>query len=365
MTKKKSIMTLMLAFVLIVPTMFTLTACGKIKHEHTLKDVTSVEATCTTAGNIAYKHCSGCDKNFDADGNELESVTIKALGHDYEHGTEVENSRKEATCTEKGEYLVKCSRCNQTEKREIAMVAHDLGEEIEEIPATCTETGRKAHKDCNTCDGHFDNNGNEITDWTIPALGHDLGEEIEEIPATCTETGRKAHKDCNQCDGHFDNNGNEITDLTIPATGHNYNEKGVCSVCGNNNSHILKTGQYNAENFSITTIDKKVYFNFVYDNSVTEVNNDLLINTKALQAKANSTDDALIASVKVYTETTLADNSKSISDVCTLTCQLNQGGYLEWVLPSNTKLTDGIKYYVVVEFNADQTSVQLYVEAMA
>ena len=228
MTKKKFIWTFVLAFMFILPAMFMLTACGETKHEHTLTDVASVEATCTTAGNIAYKHCTGCDKNFDADGNELENVTIPANGH-------------------------------------------DLGEEIPEIPATCTETGRKAHKDCNECDGHFDNNGNEIEDWTIPATGHtltdvasveaecttagniaykhctgcdknfdadgnelenvtipatghDLGEEIQEIPATCTETGRKAHKDCNGCDGHFDYNGNEIEDLTIPVIEHTFGE---------------------------------------------------------------------------------------------------------------------------------------------
>ncbi len=262
---------------------FTCSVCGytktekveKLAHVHSFVDFAEVPATCTEAGNVAYKHCSGCNKNFDADGNEIADVTIAATGHTY-------------------------------------------GDWIAEVPATCATAGTKAHKDCSVCDKHFDNEGNEITDLAISATGHTYGKTtltfnpwinaepdcvatrvcsncdetteghkieitvpateiivtqptckelggfklvatftedqktllgldnvkqtssdewwwneggfaahtygdwIAEVPATCTTAGTKAHKDCSVCNKHFDNEGNEITDLAISATGHTY-----------------------------------------------------------------------------------------------------------------------------------------------
>ena len=50
---------------------------------HSMTYNAAVAATCTTAGNIAYYHCSQCGKNFsDSSGtNELSNVTIPATGH--------------------------------------------------------------------------------------------------------------------------------------------------------------------------------------------------------------------------------------------------------------------------------------------
>ena len=58
---------------------------------------------------------------------------------------------------------------------------------------------------CNTCD----------YERTV-AHEHTFGAWSDEVPATCKTTGTKGHKDCTGCNKHFDADGNEITDLTIP-----------------------------------------------------------------------------------------------------------------------------------------------------
>ncbi|MCI6502541.1 MAG: hypothetical protein MSA49_04870, partial [Clostridia bacterium] len=144
-----------------------------------------------------------------------------------------------------------------------------------EVPATCKDTGVKAHEDCNRCNRHFDESGNEITDLTIPTndnhdwnawvsnldgthtrtckrdsghkengtcsggtatctkkavcdfcrrtygdtAPHDFDTLIPEVPATTTEFGVKEHKDCKVCGKHFNKDGNEITELRIAKIG--------------------------------------------------------------------------------------------------------------------------------------------------
>lgn len=48
---------------------------------HTFTDVPEKAATCTEKGNVAYKHCSACNKNYDAEGNLLTTVETPAKGH--------------------------------------------------------------------------------------------------------------------------------------------------------------------------------------------------------------------------------------------------------------------------------------------
>ena len=153
--------------------------------------------------------------------------------------------------------------------------AHDFGAWIAEVPATCVATGTKGHQDCNRCNKHYDESGNEITDLTIPTndnhdwnawvsngngthtrtckrdsghkengtcsggkatctikavcdvcrttygdtAPHTYGELIPEVPATTEEFGVKEHKDCKVCGRHFDKDGKEITDLRIAKIG--------------------------------------------------------------------------------------------------------------------------------------------------
>ena len=87
----------------------------------------------------------------------------------------------EVTCISDGYTLVRCFRCAETFKRDVASATgHDLT--TVDTPATCAEAG--VHKvSCSACDYKVE----EIT----PAAGHDY--DVEETPATCAEAGLKAY----------------------------------------------------------------------------------------------------------------------------------------------------------------------------
>ena len=258
-----------------------------IDHMHSISLVPATPKTCTTDGNIEHFKCNVCGDLFeDAGGVNLlteEKVKIPA-GHEY--GDLV--PKQEPTCTKTGmQAHYKCSVCNKyfdeskTEKtvEELTIPvnpnAHDFGAWKAEVPATCKDTGVKAHKDCNRCNRHFDESGNEIADLTILTndnhdwnawvsngdgthtrtckrdSGHKengtcsggtatctskavcdvcrttygdttpytYGELIPEVPATTEDFGVKEHKDCSVCGKHFDKDGNEITELRIAKIG--------------------------------------------------------------------------------------------------------------------------------------------------
>ena len=69
---------------------------------HVLAHVDAVAATCENAGNVAYDNCSVCKKNF-ADGKELASVVISALGHAWDNGV-----------TADGKITYTCGNCGGT-----------------------------------------------------------------------------------------------------------------------------------------------------------------------------------------------------------------------------------------------------------
>lgn len=258
-----------------------------INHTHTTTLVPEKPKTCTTDGNIEHYKCNVCGDLFADAGavNQLTEGQVKIpAGHEY--GDLV--PKQEPTCKQTGmQAHYKCSVCNKyfdeskTEKTETELTipvnpnAHDFGAWIEEVPATCKDTGVKAHEDCNRCNRHFDESGNEITDLTIPTndnhdwnawvsngdgthtrtckrdsghkengtcsggtatcttkavcnvcrttygdtAPHDYGELIPEVPATTEDFGVKEHKDCKVCGKHFDKDGNEITDLRIAKIG--------------------------------------------------------------------------------------------------------------------------------------------------
>ena len=258
-----------------------------IDHTHITTLVPAALKTCTTDGNIEHYKCNVCGDLFEDAGavNQLTEEKVKIpAGHEY--GDLV--PKQEPTCTQTGmQAHYKCSVCNKyfdeskTEKNVEELTipvnpnAHDFGAWIAEVPATCVATGTKGHKDCNRCNRHFDESGNEITDLIIPTndnhdwnawvsnldgthtrtckrdsghkengtcsggtatcttkavcevckttygdtAPHDYGELIPEVAATTTEFGVKEHKDCSVCGKHFDKDGNEITELKIAKIG--------------------------------------------------------------------------------------------------------------------------------------------------
>lgn len=258
-----------------------------INHTHTTTLVPEKPKTCTTDGNIEHYKCNVCGDLFADAGavNQLTEGQVKIpAGHEY--GDLV--PKQEPTCKQTGmQAHYKCSVCNKyfdeskTEKTEAELTipvnpnAHDFGAWIEEVPATCKDTGVKAHEDCNRCNRHYDESGNEITDLTIPTndnhdwnawvsngdgthtrtckrdnghkengtcsggtatctskavcevcrttygdtAPHTYGDLIPEVPATTEDFGVKEHKDCKVCGKHFDKDGNEITELKIAKIG--------------------------------------------------------------------------------------------------------------------------------------------------
>ena len=166
------------------------------KLEHKYGDWKVTEATCTEAGSRT-KTCSVC--------SDVVTEAIPALGHDWEKEFTVD---KAASCTEKGEKSIHCTRCDVRDQvTEIPASEHKYGDwTVSE--ATCIEAGSRT-KTCSVC-------GDVVTE-AIPVLGHDwkTNYTINKV-ATCTEDGSKSIY-CRRC--------NEEKDMVkIPALGHNYGE---------------------------------------------------------------------------------------------------------------------------------------------
>ena len=140
------------------------TRCGaKLCSEGHTKDlqVDAVEATCTTAGNIGYYHCSVCNKYYNAETNEQIAENgwkIPAKGHTANHV-----SAQAATCSQKGnhEYWY-CSDCSTYFKEETCETSYtadadaETGVWIEMIPHTLPiDFDENGVKYCSVC-GHIE-----------------------------------------------------------------------------------------------------------------------------------------------------------------------------------------------------------------
>lgn len=215
-------------------------------------------ATCINDGMKAHYYCSDCGKYFDESKKETTeaALTIPATGvHTF--GTLIEE--QPATCQAPGKKGYKhCSICNKDYDASNTVITdfvipvnpdgHELGDLVAEVPATCKDTGVKAHRDCNLCGKNCDPiTRKEIADLTIPTTNnHTYDKLIPEVPATTTEFGVKEHKDCKVCGKHFDKDGKEITDLRIAKIGtHN--------VVINGESNFYKEG----ESVTVTAEDKE------------------------------------------------------------------------------------------------------------
>ncbi|HCY49327.1 MAG TPA: hypothetical protein DHU79_03590 [Clostridiales bacterium] len=169
-----------------------LTAEAKItvSHVHNYGEVhKGTPATCTTAGTKDYYECA-CGKKFVKDGDNYVETTdltiaIDSNAHDFagqpyidggaeghyqqcklngEHHSATEaHTGGTATCQK----LAKCGKCNA----EYGTLAdHVYGNIVPAKDATIDEAGNVEYKDCNVCKKHFDNDGKEIADVTIPKL---------------------------------------------------------------------------------------------------------------------------------------------------------------------------------------------------
>ena len=277
------------------------TTCGNLDNpnaKHNLKFVAETPATCSTTGMKAHYTCEGCGKYFDKDKNETTKVALETpispyYGHHFGRWVEEEY----ATCQAPGRKGYKhCSICNKdydasnTEITDFVIPinpdGHVLGDLVAEVPATCKDTGVKAHRDCNLCGKHCDPiTRKEIADLTIPTTNnHTYGELIPEVPATTEDFGVKEHKDCSVCGRHFDKDGNEIAELKIAKIGtHNvvingesnfYKEGESVTVTANEPAEGKVFKGWQDETGKIVSTKKEYTFNVSKETTLTAVYED-------------------------------------------------------------------------------------------
>lgn len=224
-------------------------ACSKKPeaHKHTLTHHDAVAATCIATGSVAYDECSGCHKKFDAEGNEIEDVTVAI--NPANHTELAEHTAAPASCIATGTiYYKECNGCHKkydAEGNEITNIvdpvnptAHRHLTEHAAVAATCIAAGNVYYKECDDCHKKYDKDGVEITDVVIAIKQHSLT-SVPAKESTCTVQGNKAYNHCSVCEKDFDDDGNELESVKLPLKEHTLgdwesDEDGhykVCSVC--------------------------------------------------------------------------------------------------------------------------------------
>ena len=179
---------------------------------HTMTKTDAKEPTCTEDGNNEYYSCSACGKAFkDADGKivtTVEAEKIAATGH-----TMTKTDAKAATCTEDGNIAYwHCSVCNKYFSDEngtngIALAdtvikAHHTLTKTDAKEPTCTEEGNNEYYTCSVCGKVFkDEAGTQLTtvaDETLKKKAH-TPEVDAAVEATCQKTGLTEGSHCSVC----------------------------------------------------------------------------------------------------------------------------------------------------------------------
>ncbi|MBQ3356603.1 MAG: S-layer homology domain-containing protein [Oscillospiraceae bacterium] len=172
-----------------------------------------VAPTCTEAGSYdEVVYCSVCSAEL-----SREKKTVDALGHDLVH-----HEAQAVSCTEKGWAAYDtCTRCDYTTYAEIPASGHSPADAVKEneVAPTCTEAGSYDEVVyCSVCGAELSREKK-----TVDALGHDLVTDPAK-PATCTATGLTEGKHCTRCDYKEEQ-------TVVPMIPHSYKD-GVCTVCG-------------------------------------------------------------------------------------------------------------------------------------
>ena len=184
---------------------------------HDLTAVAAKEATCTVDGNTAYWHCSVCDKYFSDEACTKEiapaDTVIPAAGHQL-----TKTEAKEATCTVDGNIAYwHCSVCDKYFSDEVCTKEVALADTVipaaghqliqtEAREATCTVDGNTAYWRCSVCGRYFSDEAcaEEITlaDTLIPATGH-TPSRVEPQAPTTEAVGSTGYWYCAGCGKYF------------------------------------------------------------------------------------------------------------------------------------------------------------------
>ena len=179
------------------------TVCGYQKaagtHNWTVSQTTP--ATCTAAGSVKYT-CTSCPAT--------KTEPIPALGHIYgapvfgwdESNMSCTVSR---TCTREG--------CLSTEPGHAVQTEGAVTSYVLKAP-TCMDKGVTVYTAAVTIDGRTYTDTKSVDMAIVP---HQFGELIPEVPASGTADGIKAHYHCAVCGQNFDAQKVKLMDLRIPA----------------------------------------------------------------------------------------------------------------------------------------------------
>ncbi len=166
------------------------TICGYHGHKAEIL-VAAKSATCTEAGNSAYWTCF-CDEVFFAEDGitviEKDSWVINATGHSDESILKYDDNDHWYACATCEEPVSdkeghKFDEATGTTCTVCDYATHDhVAQQVEEVAATCTDNGTKAHWTCTVCRSTFSDEKceNPITmeELKIPAIGHKVAEKL-------------------------------------------------------------------------------------------------------------------------------------------------------------------------------------------
>ena len=138
--------------------------------------IDEVPATCEDEGTLGHYNCSVCDKNFDTNKVEVESIVIEATGHTYGGWTQT----LAPGCENKGTERRDCDNCDHYETRDVDATGHAYGEWTQTSAPGCENKGTE-RRDCDNCD-HYENRD-------VDATGHNYGEWNVTTNPTENETG--------------------------------------------------------------------------------------------------------------------------------------------------------------------------------
>ena len=219
---------------------YTCKVCKETKTEaidatgHTPVEVPEVPATCTEPGKTAGTKCGVC-------GDELSGFeVIPPAGHQWDEG----KVTTEPTCEGTGVKTFTCSNCQEKRYEDIPATGHQWDEGKVTTEPKCEEAGVKTYT-CKVC--------KETKTEAIDATGH-TPVEVPEVPATCTEPGKKAGTKCSVCNkilsgveeipakGHTP--GKAVKESVVLATceaAGSYEEVVYCEVCKEKLTRVSKT----------------------------------------------------------------------------------------------------------------------------
>lgn len=212
-------------------------------HKHELVLVEATDPTCDTVGYRAHYVCKGCDKTFaDEEGFaplDSESITIKALGHNYVNGA----------CAG----IKKCETCGFTSGtsnshvpmaavKENVVIGNCVTGGSYELVVNCKICGHEISREKMFTDlsAHVNADGNNNCD----VCGKELCKEHKPVTdpaveATCTQEGYTEGSHCSECNTVL------VPQQVIPAA-HSIKLTPVGTIVLN------ADGSFNTENFTLT-----------------------------------------------------------------------------------------------------------------